>query len=110
MIIFGTRGQIIDLGSIGVNKCMHCNNEAEIHVFLSFRYFHIFWIPMFLTTRSYQTACSICSYGYEVDNSKVDEIYKNSGSGSPIPWIYKFGWIIPVSIIALIIIISVAAS
>ena len=102
MIIFGTRGKAIMLFSLGEKKCEHCNNKTEFYLVMSFRYFHIFWIPLFITTRSYHTACSICEYGYEMDNVETDKIILKEGIPSPIPWIYKFGWTIPTSILVII--------
>ena len=101
MIIFGTRGKIIPLASLGEKKCEHCNNKTEFYLVVSFRYFHIFWIPLFITTRSYHTACSICEYGYEIDNVEIDKIISKEEISSPIPWIYKFGWVIPVGAICI---------
>jgi len=103
MIIFGTRGKIYTLLSLGKRKCEHCHNEAEFYLTISFRYFHIFWIPMFITIKNYYVICEICNYGVEMDKRKIEENFENS----PIPWIYRFGWIIPVSLILFFMILSI---
>jgi len=96
LIIWGSRGKVLSLLNLGKEKCECCNNECDFILVIAFRYGHIFWIPLFITTRKYYKICSKCEKEYALENAEVDKLIK-----SPIPWIYKFGWSIPVGLLGL---------
>lgn len=59
MIVFGTRGRVIAGAQIQDMECPNCGNNS----FLTFgvlRYFHIFWIPVFPTSRLPGLECLNC--------------------------------------------------
>ena len=59
MIFFGTKGKILSGKVVEDIQCPSCEN----HQFISFgiiRYFHIFWIPTFITSRKVGIECTHC--------------------------------------------------
>lgn len=62
MVIFGTRGKVID-GSIESSleglACGHCGNK-RFTSFGTVRYFHLFWLPMFPTAKTVGLECVHC--------------------------------------------------
>lgn len=48
MIIFGTRSRMLNrMDDAPMLKCTHCGSSMAVDVFGTFKYFHIFWIPIF---------------------------------------------------------------
>lgn len=95
-IIWGSKGNMLTIYNCGKQKCLHCNNEVDFFLILVYRYGHIFWLPLFVTTRQYYMICSICENGYPIDNKEIDKIIK-----PPIPWLHRHGWTIPIMIIGI---------
>jgi len=67
MIFFGTRGKVMEIGEpIEDFECPHCGNLGMNSVG-AIRYFHIYWIPMFVTKRSAVMICPHCKYNVADD-------------------------------------------
>lgn len=91
MIVWGRRGNVIELGKIGHRYCPVCERDRDFMLTLVYRYVHLFWIPMFSYDATYYCRCDICSRGDKLKSSKVQPYLK----GDPRPWLHRFGWIIP---------------
>ena len=59
MIFFGSRGKTISGEIVEGIQCPHCEKE-EFITFGIMRYFHLYWIPMFLTSRVAGIECTHC--------------------------------------------------
>lgn len=59
IIIFGTRGTTRP-GVLTNYICPSCGKEHAIYAVPQQRYFHIFWIPIFPTSRNYTMVCTEC--------------------------------------------------
>lgn len=59
MIVYGTRGKVIQGQQINNMACKACGNQSHT-TFGVLRYFHIFWIPVFPTMRAPGTECLKC--------------------------------------------------
>ncbi len=59
MIVFGTRGKVISGNQIQDMECPNCGHTSFV-TFGVMRYFHIFWIPVFPTSRVAGLECSNC--------------------------------------------------
>lgn len=59
IFIFGTRGTTGQPIQTSQN-CPACGKEHSIYMVPSQRYFHLFWIPLFPTSKQFIPACSSC--------------------------------------------------
>jgi hypothetical protein len=75
-IFFGTKGKTISGKLVEGFQCPSCKNKR----FISFgiiRYFHIFWIPTFITSRKVGIECTHCKrtlIGEEISNKSSKQI------------------------------------
>jgi len=75
-VFFGTKGKILPGEMIEGIQCPSCKNQQ----FISFgivRYFHIFWIPTFITSRKVGIECTHCKrtlIGEEISNKSSKQI------------------------------------
>ncbi len=90
MIIFGSKGNIVDLGSVQERYCPTCERDRPFHVLVTYRYGHIFWIPLFCWSTKYFFACSVCESGFELEKQE----FKPYLLSNPIPWFHRFGWVV----------------
>jgi len=59
MIFFGSRGKTIQGQVVEGIECPNCDNKAFI-TFGVLRYFHLYWIPTFITSKKAGMACTHC--------------------------------------------------
>ena len=90
MIIWGSKGNIIDLGSITKHYCPICEKQTNYHVSVVYRYGHIFWIPLFKWSTKYYLTCDICERGIELKKEDIDPYLIQN----PIPWMPSGGLLI----------------
>lgn len=90
MIIWGSGGDIIDLGKIMEKECPICEKKRSFHHFLTYRYFHFYWIFSFLTKTEHMIACDICRRGTSVNESELSKYGVDSGK-SKIPFMKRWG-------------------
>lgn len=96
MIIWGSRGGVVDLGPVGARNCLTCEKERNYRLTLQYRYGHLYYIFGFVTKKQYICACEVCKRGNLVDAKEVEpKLTKN-----PIPFIHRLGWTILVGLIA----------
>lgn len=76
MIFFGTKGKVVAGEAVQGVQCPSCENSQ----YLSFgilRYFHLYWIPTFLTSKKVGMECTHCKrtlVDEEVPSHLVDQI------------------------------------
>lgn len=61
MIIYGTRGRVVSGGQIQDMECPNCGNNLYM-TFGILRYFHIFWVPVFPTSKQPGMECQNCKH------------------------------------------------
>ena len=78
-IIWGTKvfRKVIGKSSY-VNECQHCHNEVTYEISSVWRWFTIFWIPLFpISRKKYFLACPICGYGYDITKEQAESVLVN---------------------------------
>ena len=76
MIFFGTKGKVIAGEAVQGVQCPSCEN-SQYHSFGIIRYFHLYWIPTFLTSRKVGMECTHCKrtlVDEEVPSHLVEQI------------------------------------
>ena len=86
MIIWGSGGDVINLGEVKQEECSICEKKRPFNLYLTYRYGHIYWLG-FLTKVEYHIACDICNRGVEVDEKDVAEF----NGKSQVPFMRRWG-------------------
>ena len=102
MIIYGSKGNIITLARTEVKYCHECKCDRDFCISMVYRYGHVFWIPMFSWSTKFYYHCSVCKAGYEIKSGDI----KPYITQNPKPIFHRFGWLIPVVGILILILTS----
>lgn len=102
MIIWGSRGNVIDLGQHSVQHCSVCERDRAFHVMLAYRYWHVYWIFCFVTKKRYSLQCDVCGRGVEMKASDVEP----SLGKHPIPFMHRMGLAVAVAAVLLVVLVN----
>lgn len=102
MIVWGSKGDYVWLGSGGLKKCPICNKETEHFIKLAYRWFHLYWMFGYVAEKKYFLLCDNCDNGYELNKATVESQIKKI----PIPFMHRFGLASLGIVIALAIIVA----
>lgn len=99
--IWGSGGGRSEEGNLPeVCQCDTCKNITKMKGVIYYRYFHLWYLFSFLTSKKYVYECSHCNNGYQVSKEEFSKYFKKNH----IPFIRKLGWLIVVAIIAAFIV------
>lgn len=94
MIIWGSGGQTLDLGEIEKKACATCEKDRPFKLFLNYRWSHLYYFR-WVTKKQYMLLCDVCRRGWELKAKEIEQKLRKS----PIPFMTRFGWTIPLGII-----------
>ena len=101
MIFFGTRGKVVIGEAVQGAQCPSCES-SQYTSFGILRYFHLYWIPTFLTSRKVGIECTNCKrtlVDKEIPTHLVDQIKSGVFStGNTLP---MFSGLILIGLIAI---------
>jgi len=103
MIIFGSAGDVLKLGTVESRVCKTCEKERPFNMLLQYRYWGLYWVFNFVTQRKYFLACDTCQRGWELDERKAEASLKTP---PPIPFMRRFGLLLLVGISIVIVVIG----
>ena len=87
IIIWGTAGSSLDLGSRERIHCRVCGTVRPFHLVLTYEYSHLYYVFGFVSRKEYVLCCGVCQDGVLLDSKEVE-----TGLGySPIPFLHRFG-------------------
>lgn len=75
--IFGIQDKEQHVGTCNNIVCPSCGRLSRYEIYKSFRYFHIFFIPIFRWNLRYIAKTTCCSSFFEVDPAVGKEFEKN---------------------------------
>jgi hypothetical protein len=87
MIIFGSRGRVVDLARRETHACRICGQNRQFHTQLQYRYVHVYYLFGVVTRKQYWTLCDVCRKGWVLESKQVEA---NLGK-VPIPFMQRFG-------------------
>ena len=76
MIFFGLKGKIVGGEMLNDVQCPSCEN-SRFHTFGILNYFHLYWIPTFITSNTMGMECTNCKRAVvddEIPSQLVDQI------------------------------------
>ena len=106
MLIWGSDGETIDLGSVETRRCDTCEKDRQFNLFLQYKYWHIWYLFSWVSKKLYMLLCEVCHRGVEIDSKKIEsKLEKN-----PIPFRRRYGWAFLVALIAILMVWSTIES
>jgi hypothetical protein len=108
MIFYGWGKKSVPLVSVGNTSCSKCCEVRPFRLFLSYNYMHLYWIFGAVLRRRYLVACSVCNQGFLVDKKDALQAVPNV-SPNPIPFMQRWGLVVFVAGIALVVAIGAHA-
>lgn len=102
MIVWGTRGNSLDLGPVKEDSCSTCGVRRPFHAYLAYRWFHLYWVFAFITERKYMILCQVCKRGSVVDAHQIEALHREI----KIPFMRRYGIFVLIAIVATIGIIG----
>jgi hypothetical protein len=117
-IMWGWQGASVNFGKIDRQHCPTCEKEQDFILSMTYKYSNVFWIPLFSWGNDYVYHCQVCQRGFKMKKNGY-QLYPITDEKNPEPWItltadpnsakpwyHRFGWVIPVGIFVLILLIS----
>lgn len=101
MIIWGSGGDVVNLGQVETRRCEICERDRPFSLMLRYRYAHLYYVFSWITEKKYLFLCSICSRGWELDSKKIEA---NLGK-MPIPFVRRYGALVGLAAVACVILI-----
>lgn len=89
MIIYGWRGKVSPAKPIEVGSCPKCS-KGPLKSFTVFRYFHIYWIPLFPYSSKLWLSCDNCQATQEVDGKSPESTIPGLALQKDKPPLYLF--------------------
>ncbi|XKM13983.1 hypothetical protein RCS94_02145 [Orbaceae bacterium ac157xtp] len=89
-IIWGTGGNYSVAGSESFQRCDDCNDTRDFLPVVFYRYFHIFYLFSFLTSRRYAYVCKECGDVQYISRSEFKQKFQKDN----VPFIRKYGWLL----------------
>jgi hypothetical protein len=106
MIVWGTGGDVVQLGAAGQGECQSCERERNFRNVLAYRYAHIWYLFSWVTQKQYMTVCEACNRGFQHDSKS----FEAKLGKSPIPFYRRFGGLVLLGLIGVFVLVGILAS
>jgi len=96
MLIWGSKGEVAELGVQDTRACPTCEKERPFKLALQYKVHHIWYLFKWVTQKQYMLVCDVCHRGAVLPAKEVEpKLAKN-----PIPVLSRYGWVLLVALIA----------
>ncbi|MEX2186142.1 MAG: hypothetical protein WD875_05075 [Pirellulales bacterium] len=99
MIVWGSGGDVVHIGSIGEQECETCGQHRPFSIVLNYRYFGFYWVFNCVTERKYLAACDVCQHGWKLNPKE----FQGELPPAPIPFMRRYGLLVLVGLVAVLI-------
>lgn len=89
MLVWGSKGEVADLGVQASQHCPTCAAERQFRLMLQYKVHHIWYVFKWVTGKEYSLVCEVCHRGEKL---KTQEVEAKLGK-SPISWFTRFSWV-----------------
>ena len=96
MLVWGSKGEVADLGAQGQRHCPTCEKERTFKLLLQYKVSHIWYIFKWVSGKQYAVVCDVCQRGEKL----VAKAVEAKLGKSPIPFMSRFGWTFLLALIA----------
>lgn len=87
MAVWGSGGDVLDLGVLETKQCEVCERERPFNIILQYRYWGLCWVFNLITSKKYMLLCEVCQRGWDLDTVQVEKALESV----PIPLMRRFG-------------------
>lgn len=102
MLIWGSKGAVADLGVQAHHHCATCERERPFKLALQYKIHHLYYLFKWVSSKQYLLVCEVCQRGSQLVAKDVEsKLTKN-----PIPVMHRFGWVLLVALIGLVIVVG----
>lgn len=102
MIIWGSGGDVINLGGAQTRRCDTCERDRPFNLVLRYHYAHLCYLSGWVTEKKYLLLCNICRHGRELDIKKIETNLLRV----PIPFTHRFGGVVGLAVVACAILLA----
>ncbi|KAF1685687.1 hypothetical protein B1992_10825 [Pseudoxanthomonas broegbernensis] len=106
MIVWGSGGDVVQLGAAGTHDCGTCQAPREYRHLLNYRYAHIWYLFAWVTEKNYFTACAVCGRGRRHDSGS----FERQLGRVPIPIHRRFGGLALLGVAAIVAVAALAGT
>jgi hypothetical protein len=96
MLVWGSKGEVADLGPQHSQHCPTCEKERAFKLMLQYKVRHIWYVFKWVTDKQYAVVCEVCQRGQQLVAKTVEEKLGKS----PIPFSSRWSWAFLVAIVA----------
>jgi hypothetical protein len=102
MLIWGSKGEVADLGVQDTRPCQTCERERPFKLALQYKVHHIWYLFKWVSQKQYMLVCDVCHRGAKLDAKEVEpKLAKH-----PIPFLSRYGWTLLVGLIVVVLAFS----
>ncbi len=106
MIVWGSGGDVVQLGAAGQGQCQSCERERNFRNVLAYRYAHVWYLFSWVTQKQYMTVCEACNRGFQHDS----KTFEAKLGKSPIPFYRRYGGLALLGLIGIVIVAAIISS
>ena len=106
MIVWGSKGEAVDLGAQESKHCPTCEKERPFHLLLQYKVRHIWYIFKWVSEKQYTLVCEVCHRGEKLVSKAVEAKLQKS----PIPFMSRWSWVFLVAAIGCIVLFGAIES
>src|ERR1700726_2925674 len=103
MIIYGTGGNVVDLGRDEFRECPTCGRIQPFRVMLRYRYVHLWYAFGVVDKKEYLSVCKVCHQTVSVKKKEIEPLLERL----PIPFMERYGMLCLFASIAAVILVFV---
>ncbi len=96
MLIWGSKGEVADLGAQEQKHCATCEKDRTFKLMLQYKVSHIWYLFKWVSAKQYALACDVCQRGDKLDSKAVEAKHGQP----PIPFMSRWSWSFLVALIA----------
>lgn len=72
MLVWGSKGGVMDLGAQGNRPCAVCERERSFHLMLQYKVHHLWHVIKWVTDKQYALVCEVCHRGEKLVTQAVE--------------------------------------
>ena len=91
LYIWGSGGDRVVAASAGSRECAVCNSVQPFELVVDYRYFHVWYLLSWVTSRKHAFACTRCGNGTPAERAEYAPLLQKD----PIPFLRRRGWTLP---------------
>lgn len=106
MIVWGSKGDIVNLGPQEARDCLTCERNRPFDLILQYRYGGLYWVFNFVMDKKYLLLCQSCGRGWELQSRAVESRVKDVR----IPFMRRYGLASLAGVIGFFILLDIVGS